>query len=100
MKIIKDKIWFIGFILLALNISLVITIIVLYNSQDKLVCKSDNNKIILYYEDNKITDYSSKKIEFNLEGQNGYVKQIGIDKYLEEYTIWFKTNHNGKCIKK
>ena len=95
----KDKVWLLGFVLLALNISLVITIIVLYNGQNKLVCKSDTDKIILYYEGDTITKYTSKTIEINLEGQNAYAKQIGIEKYLDEYSIWFENNHGGKCKK-
>ena len=57
------------------------------------------DKIILYYEGDTITKYTSKTIEINLEGQNAYAKQIGIEKYLDEYSIWFEDNHGGKCKK-
>lgn len=93
----KDKVWLIGYILLALNMSLIITIVVLDNREEKLVCKSDSGKIILYYDDTNIIKYTSKTVEFNLEGQNYYAERIGIDKYLEEYSVWFKDNYGGKC---
>ena len=39
-------------------------------------------------------------MDYNLKEQNIYAKEVGMDKYLEEFSQWFKDNTDGKCQKK
>ncbi len=90
---------------------IVVTLLVILLPKDKkgkdnkeenvsqLVCKSGNGSITMTYNDTRITSYAQDQIEFNLKEQNDQVKEIGLDKYLEEFTLWFTINYQGECTK-
>lgn len=66
-------------------------------NSEKLVCKSDEGKITIMYNDKTITGYTANGMSYDLDGQKEYAQQIGIDAYIKEFTNWFKNNTSGTC---
>lgn len=85
-------------VILLLIIVLSIGILVYTSVTSKrLVCTSSNGNITIMYKKNRISGYVAKGIIYNLEEQNEYAKQVGIDTYLAEFTKLFETKFNGIC---
>lgn len=85
-----------GFVLGVLVLGGIIFGIVSINSK-KLVCKSNEGNITIMYNDKTITGYTAKGIGYDLDGQKEYAERIGIDEYLDEFSIWFSNNTTGSC---
>lgn len=68
-------------------------------NSNKLVCKSNEGNITIMYNDKEITGYTTKGMSYDLDGQKEYANQIGIEKYLDEFMVWFSTNTTGSCTK-
>jgi len=83
-------------ILLSLTLISIITLTGC-TEEPKLVCKSDEGNITLYYNDEKITGYTAWNIEYNIDTQNTFIEKSGIDVYLTDFTTWFETNTTGTC---
>ncbi len=70
-------------------------------TSEKLVCTSSQGDITIMYKKDKITGSKTKtktkRFTYDLDGQNAYAQQIGIDAYLEEFTSWFEENTDGTC---
>lgn len=81
----------------------VILFLVIYGivslATDKLVCKSKEGSITLMYNDKTIVGYTTKGMSYDLQMQKSYVENVGVDTYLEEFSLWFSSNTTGKCTK-
>jgi len=66
-------------------------------SGSKLVCESDEGSITLYYNDSGITAYTASNIDYDMDGQNEILDEIGVERYLAEFSNWFTTNTTGSC---
>lgn len=63
----------------------------------KLVCKSDEGNITIYYNENTITGYSTSGLTYDLDEQKEYAESVGTKAYMEEFEEWFNTNTTGSC---
>ena len=66
-------------------------------SSEKLVCKSSEGNITLYYNKSSINGYKASGINYNLDQQKEIASQMGIDEYLSEFSTWFSSNTTGSC---
>lgn len=69
-------------------------------TSNKLVCKSAEGNITIMYNDKKITGYTANGISYDMDSQEKYAEQVGIDAYIEEFTTWFSNNTSGSCTTK
>ncbi len=65
----------------------------------KLVCKSNEGNITIMYNDKKIKGYTASGFTYDLDGQQKYAEQVGIDAYLDEFSSWFSSNTTGSCTR-
>lgn len=80
----------VGFVLLFLFV---------LSDSKKLVCKSNEGSITLLYNDKTITGYTANGMTYDLDSQKEYAEKIGIDAYLDEFSVWFSTNTTGTCTR-
>lgn len=83
---------FIGIVILIIGIIFVVS-----SNSKKLVCKSNEGDITIMYNDDSIFGYTANGISYDLDGQKEYAKIIGVEAYLEEFSVWFKNNTTGSC---
>lgn len=83
--------------LIFIIIAIIVMFIVVSSNSKKLVCESKEGKITLMYNKNTISGYTAKDIVYNMDQQKQLAEQIGIDKYLEDFTNWFEKNTTGTC---
>ncbi len=72
---------------------------IISDSSNKFVCTSDIGNITLMYNDKEILGYTASGISYDLDQQKDYSKQVGVEKYLEEFNDWFEKNTSGTCVK-
>lgn len=98
----KNKLIKILAILGGVVVRFIILFIVIFSitsaSSEKLVCKSDEGKITIMYNNKTITDYTANGVSYDLDAQKEYAEQIGIDAYIKEFSNWFKNNTSGTCL--
>lgn len=88
-------------IIAAGTIIFVIAILMLISAKSrKLVCKSNKEKITIKYNDRTIKGYSSKNMTYDFDKQKQYAEKVGIEAYINEFEIWFKTHTTGTCTRK
>ena len=87
-----------GLVVVGIVIGIGIFIFISLTSK-KLVCESKEGDITLMYNDKTITGYKANNMSFNLDEQQKYAEQIGIDAYLNEFSTWFSNNTSGSCKK-
>ena len=86
-----------GGVVLALIVLIVVLVVFVFSTSDKLVCKSDQGNITLYYKKDKITGYTANGITYDMDQQNEVAKQLGMDNYISEFKVWFESNTTGTC---
>lgn len=99
MKVVKIVLMVIGGIVVFVGVLLFILFTFVSSSSNKLVCESKEGNITLMYNDDKIVGYSAKNITYDLDQQQDYSKEVGIDSYLDEFSTWFESNTSGTCTK-
>lgn len=86
-----------------ITISVVVLFILVFSvvsaNSKKMVCTSDVGNITLMYNDNGLTGYTAVNISYDLDAQKKYAKQVGIEAYLTEFSIWFTSNTKGVCVR-
>lgn len=90
-------------IIVAVVIIVLIAVGVIFflNNSKKLVCKSAEGNLTLIYNDEEIIGYTATgRLSYDLDGQKAIAKRIGIEAYMNEFEIWFKTNTTGSCERK
>ena len=88
-------------ILVIITVSLVcinIPFIITNFTSNKLTCKSEEGNITLIYNDT-IAYFFTDNIYYNLDNQKAIIEKIGINNYINEFSNWFNSNTNGKCVK-
>lgn len=90
----------IGSIFLSFVVLLVALFIIGYVSLDKLECKSSEGNITIMYSEDEIVAYTANGINYDLDKQKKVAENIGVDAYMEEFSIWFSTNTTGTCKRK
>lgn len=98
----KKKIITISSVIVIIIIVILGVLKLVFNGSEKLVCKSNEGSITIYYKKNKLEGYTKKgRFSYNLDEQEKIVEKIGIEKYLENFEEWFLSSfQNGKCEKK
>jgi len=95
------NIWFLigcGIVMLSVVVMIVlIAVNGIGNNTKQLVCKSNNGNITLTYDENSIIGYTSSGYSFDLLLEQGRFSQLGMDRYIEEYSNTFNTNTFGTC---
>lgn len=86
----------IGVIVVGLGV-VFLTMVFNFKDSKKLVCVSNEDNITIMYNDSEIIGYVANGISYDLDGQQEYAKNIGIEKYLIEFSDWFKNNTTGTC---
>ncbi len=82
-----------GGLVLVLIFILVITV-----TSQKLVCKSSIGNATIMYQENQLTGYTvTGQITLDFDGATEYANQIGVEKYLDEFVEWFETETDGSC---
>ena len=87
----------IGGIVVGFIVSFVAIFIITSATSKKLVCESDEGKLIIMYNDKTITGYTSNGVTYDLEGQKAYAEQIGVEAYIEEFSKLFSSKSTGNC---
>lgn len=95
----KKVLMIIGGIVVGIIVLVATIFIIISATSKKLVCKSSKGDITIMYNDKTLTGYIANGVSYDLEGQKAYAEQIGVDKYINEFSNFFKTNANGKCEK-
>lgn len=90
----------IGSIFLSFVVLFVALFIIGYVSLDKLECKSSEGNITIMYSEDEIVAYTANGIKYDLDKQKKVAENIGVDAYMEEFSIWFNTNTTGTCKRK
>lgn len=90
--------------LFLLLIYAIVSIIVYFvnniKTENILSCESPEGNITLYYDDdNNINGYYQINIDYDLDEQKKVAKQIGMDQYIEDFSLWFSSNTSGTCQK-
>lgn len=95
------KLYLIGcaVVILAVIILNVVILINNNNGSKELVCQSDNGNITITYDGDTIIGYTSNGYTYDLLSEKSRAEQIGINKYLEEFSNTFNTNTLGTCTK-
>lgn len=93
----KKVLMIIGGIVLAIAVLGGIIFAVISLTSSKMKCTSSNGNITIMYNDERITGYSASGMSFDLDAQNIYAKQMGIEAYLDEFEDWFVDNTGGTC---
>ena len=93
----KKTLMIIGGIVVGIVVIVLVIFLIVSATSKKMKCKSSEGNITLMYNKNKLTGYTAKNIDFDLDGQNEIVEQIGIDDYLDQFEKWFEENTTGTC---
>ena len=99
----KNMIFFavkvIGGIFLAVFLLVIVLQFVLSIGIKRLVCTADEGSITIIYNKDNITGYDADNIEYDLEEQQQYASEVGVDAYMKEFSEWFQSNTTGSCKK-
>lgn len=93
----KKVLMIIGGVIVAVIVIFVIIFTFVSGTSNKLICKSDKGNITIMYNDDTITGYTAKNMEYDLDGQKEIANNIGIEKYIDQFDEWFETNIGGTC---
>ena len=93
----KKVLMIVGGLVLGLVVIGAVVIFIVTGTSKKLVCKSPEGDITIYYTDKAITGYSSNGVSYDLDGQKAVAKQIGTAAYVEEFKDWFESASTGSC---
>lgn len=95
----KKTLMIIGGIVVGAIILFVVIFFIISGTSKKLVCKSDEGNITIMYNDKTLKGYTAKNMSYKFDEQKEYAEQIGVDAYLEEFSLWFSNNTTGSCTK-
>lgn len=88
-------------IIILITILLIIVSVILFlglsNKHKKLVCKASEGEVTIIYNKNRIIDYKAKGINYDLETQKEFAKEVGIKEYIKLYKTFFQSNTSGTC---
>lgn len=91
----------VGVVVVSFIVGLVVLVIMLFlnvfDSSEKLVCKSNEGDITIMYNESGITGYMANGMSYDLDSQQEYAKKVGIDTYIIEFNNWFISNTSGIC---
>lgn len=81
-----------GFVVLGCAIFAIVSM-----TSHKMKCESSAGNITIMYNDEKITGYTAAGMSYDMDAQGKYAEQIGIEKYLDEFSSWFAQHTDGTC---
>lgn len=93
----KKVLMIIGGVVVVIIIAAVAIIYFVFSTSEKMVCESDDGNITIMYNDDSITGYTANGVSYDLDGQQEIAKQIGVEKYLDQFELWFTSNTTGSC---
>lgn len=88
-----------GVVILAVVLMVVLVLVNNGNNAKELVCQSNNGNITLTYNKDTIVGYTSNGYTYDLLSEKTRAEQMGVDKYIEEFSNTFNTNTLGTCTK-
>ena len=75
-----------------------VVVLVINFMQHKLICTSDIGDITITYNDKNVTKYKASGFQYNLESQQRYIEDVGIDTYIVEFKDNFReVTKGGNC---
>ena len=70
-------------------------------NSNQLVCTSEQGEIIILYDDEGLTGYStSGSLTYDYEGQKEKAKEMGVNEYINQFKSYFESNYSGTCTQK
>lgn len=94
------KIFLIGCGLVILSVIVMVVLVLTNNNGNKeLVCQSNMGNITLTYNSATIVGYTAKDYSYDLLAEKQRAEEIGINKYIDEFSNTFNTNTFGTCNK-
>ena len=88
-----------GIVILAVILMNIFVFINRENSSNKLVCQSNNGNITIIYDEDTIIGYTAKEYTYDLLSEKNRAEQMGIDKYIKEFSNTYATSTLGTCTK-
>ena len=96
----KKALIIIGCILAGIVLLAIIIFLIVSATSKKFECTSSQGSITLMYSDTTINGYYSNGLSYDLDTQQAYAEQVGVENYLSEFNDWFEANTDGTCAKK
>lgn len=94
---IKKILIIIGAIVAGIIVLAVLIIVIVSATSKHMKCTSSVGDIDIMYNDTQVTGYAGNGISYDLDYQQAYSKQVGIENYLNEFEGWFQENTSGTC---
>lgn len=88
-----------GVVILSVVIMVVVVLVNGSNASKELVCTSNNGNITLFYNKTGVVGYTANGYTYDLLSERERADQIGVSKYIEEFSNTFNTNTFGTCTK-
>ncbi len=85
---------FVGIIVLVGIIFLIITL-----TTKKMTCTAPLGEIVIMHNDDEVVGYTANGLDYDLDAQKAYSRQVGITNYLNEFEDFFleATDGQGVC---
>lgn len=94
------KIFLIGCSVVILSVVVMVVLVLTNkNSNKELVCVSNYGNVTITYNSATIVGYTSKGYSYDLLSEKSRAEQIGMNRYIEEFSNTFNTNTFGTCTK-
>lgn len=92
--------WFLvgcGVVILTVIVMVVFVFVNGRNKNKQLVCQSAFSSITIFYSNDTIVGYTTKGYTYDLLAEQSKAEQMGIDKYIEQYSSDFNRATMGTC---
>lgn len=94
------KIFLIGCGVVILSVVVMVVLVLTNNNGNKeLICQSNMGNITLTYNNTTIIGYTAKDYSYDLLAEKARAEEIGMSKYIDEFSNTFNTNTFGTCTK-
>ncbi len=87
----------IGGVFVAIIAMIFIAFAVIKSSSNRIECTSKGKSLTVYFNNETITGYSAKNVNFNIDTAKNTVSSSGIDNYVKTLQTWYETYVGGKC---
>ncbi|MEG2620771.1 MAG: hypothetical protein RSA10_01585 [Bacilli bacterium] len=95
----KKVLMILGGIVLGLVVLVIAIFTIVSFTSKKLVCESSQGNITIMYNDKTITGYKASGMSYDMDQQKTVAAELGIKKYISDFSVWFSTNTTGTCKK-
>lgn len=88
-----------GVVILSVVVMVVLVLTNNNNGNMDLVCQSNMGNITITYNNATIVGYEANGYSYDLSSEQVRAQEIGIKKYIDEFSNTFNTNTFGTCTK-